>query len=465
MAVSEQQNLRSELGEAPIPGLLLRLSCPSVLGLLALSICQLADMIFVGRFVGLSGVGGIAVVLPVALLFGAVGRGLGVGGASIITRALGKGCPRRGSLVFGQIVLVWFLSSLILCLLGFALADPLLSALGGQGGIFPFSRQYLQLLLPGLPFLSFAMLCSSVIRGESMANRAMLMMGVAAVVNVMLDFIFIVVAGWGMKGAALATSVAYLSGACLGFWHFIGGSSALIFKLRPLTFRWPILKDVIAMGLTPLACQGMAVVAAIVINRTLFLFGGELAVASYCVVQRLYVFVLFPLIGVSQGFLPICGYSYGAGNAARITSLVRYSIRLVILLATCLSVAVLAFHEQIAAILTFDPALVAQCSFALRMMVLLLPFVAVQLICSVFFQSLGCAFNSLLLTLLRQGMLLIPLVLVLPHYLGVKGVWYAFPVANFLACIISLCLVSPKWRMLFQQDVGASTKASKKILS
>jgi putative MATE family efflux protein len=449
MMVVKTQNAQAGLGDSPIPALLLRLSLPSVFGLLALAVCQLVDTIFIGRVVGVSGIGAIAVVVPIILLFSSIGRGLGVGGASVVSRCLGKGLFGPANQTLSLLLLICFLSSLALLTVGLLFAEPLLRFFTGGGDIFGMSKSYYLFLLPGLPCLSLAMLSNSLIRSEGKARCAMLVLLIPAIVNVLLDPLFIIYCGWGMKGAAAASSIAYFCSASFGVYHFVSGRSVLQFDLTFAKGQWPRLKEALLIALTPVACQVFTALVAVVMSKTLFTFGGEVAMASYGIVQRLYMFILFPLIGICQGFITICGYNHGAGNAARVKELILYSVLAGSLVAMFISMSVLIFHDQLASIFTIDSELIRQSGFAIRTMVLLQPLVAVQLICSVYSQTLGHAVHSMLLTLLQQGLLLIPLVIILSHFFGVKGVWYAYPLANFIACAISLSIVFPQWQIFY----------------
>jgi putative MATE family efflux protein len=448
MTRSTQHVAHKELGSAPIPGLLFKLSVPSILGLLALTLCQLIDTIFIGRCIGVQGIGGIAVVMPVILLFSSVGRGLGVGGSSIITRSNGANDHASANTTLSLLVLLCVIFSVVLATAGLLLTKPLLHFFGSQAQLFSHSQDYFQLLLPGLPFLCFAMLSNNVIRAEGNARTAMLVMVIPAVINVVLDPLFILWCGWGMKGAAAATSIAYLCSGCFACHYFCSHRSSLKFEFGPSVINGPLLKKILTLALTPIACQSSTAVLTIVMNKTLFAFGGEVAMATYGIVQRLHIFIMFPVIGLSQGFIPICGYNHGAGATSRVRILIQHALKAAVATGSFIALLLLLFNQQLASIFTLDPSLIHQSGFAICMVVLMLPLVAIQLICSAYFQTLGQALPTLLLNLLRQGLVLIPLVLILPHFLGLRGVWYAFPISNFLACGISLLLVLPHWRQL-----------------
>jgi putative MATE family efflux protein len=452
--VAQAITKEDQLGKEPIPSLLLRMSLPAAMGFLALTTYQLVDTVFIGHYVGVEGLGGIAVVMPIVLLISSLGRGLGVGGGSIIARSLGAEDRDRAEQTLSHLFLLCLLFSALTLVAGIRFTDPILGFFGAQGAILPSSRDYFLFLLPGLPFLSFSMLSNNVIRAAGNARKAMQIMIFPALINVLLDPLFIAWFGWGMRGAALATTISYLGSSLFALTYFISNRGPL--RLRPQRIRpsRTLSGEILSIGATPIARQGMGALLAVVMNTTLFAFGGELAVASYGMVHRLHMFVMFPIIGLNQGFIPICGYNLGAGHLHRVRSVIRLSLRASILIGCLLATLLWFFASQLVTIFTPDPDLIRQSGFALGMVFLLLPLAAIQLLCAVYFQARGKALASLTLTLLRQGFLLIPLVLLLPRLFGLTGIWYAFPVADLLACLLSLLYTIPKWRALYPPPTG-----------
>jgi len=447
----------NEFKKTPIPKLLLKLSVPSVAGMLSLTICQIVDTIFIGRFVGLHGIGAVTTLIPVVLVFSCFGRGLGVGGGSVISRALGKGQMELVSQTLHTVIFLCILISSVLLFAGLAFSNDMLSLLNGKSELFVLSHSYFIYLLPGLPFLSFAMLSNSLIRSSGKASHAMLVMLIPAVMNITLDYIFIIIFDWGIKGAGAATSASYFFSACFCLWYFILGSKQLHLTLKFHKPTMTLLTEVLSLGVTPIACQGLAALAAFVVNKTLFLLGGDVAIASYCLVQRIYIFALFPLVGISQGFMPVFGYSYGAGNGSRIRELISTSVKYGLITSLVIALTVTLFSEQFVSLFTLNTSLIKESATGISIMILMLPLVAIQLIVVVYFQTLGCAFRSLITAILQNGLLLIPLVIILPRYFGLKGVWYAYPIANVMALLISLILILPQWHQLFISEDAFSS--------
>lgn len=184
-------------------------------------------------------------------------------------------------------------------------------------------------------------------------------------------------------------------------------------------------------------------------NTQLYRYGRDLAVASHGFVQRLYMLAVLPMVGLSQGFLANCGFNQGAGNAKRISTLLECTLKAGVLVSAALILIMLQLAEPMASLFTQDSVLISQATWGLSCAVLLLPLVIVQLICAVYFQACGDAIHSMALTLVRQGGVHLPLILLLPQFWGLKGVWYAYPAANLIGCFIALLLVYPRWSKLF----------------
>ncbi|MEM7660386.1 MAG: MATE family efflux transporter, partial [Bacteroidota bacterium] len=319
-------NRSDKLGTQPIGSLLIEQAVPASIGILIMSIYGIVDTIFVGKWVGPLAIGAITVVMPISFLISSVGMAIGVGGGSMIARAMGAHDEKRASLTFGNQVSLTLLLALVFVLLGFFAQDYLLMAFGGRGDLLEPSKEYFQILLIGVPFLAWAMMTNNVIRAEGKPRIAMMVMIVPALVNLVLDPIFIVVFEWGLAGAAWATTLSYIASALYSAWFFWKGSSELSFRLDDLRLRWPIVGEIFSIGGVTLARQGTISLLSIVLNNALFSYGGEMGVSVYGIINRMMMFANFPVLGVTQGFLPIAGYNYGAKLHARVKEVLYRAI-------------------------------------------------------------------------------------------------------------------------------------------
>ena len=427
-----------ELGTESISRILVKMAVPASIGILVMSIYFIVDTIFVGRFVGPLGIAAITVVMPVTFLISSMGMAIGVGGASIISRALGAEKPDKACRTFGNMITLTFLMVLTLMVAGTMFTDTILRTFGANGNILEYAREYFNIILVGVPCLAFAMMSNNVMRAEGEPKMAMLTMMIPAVFNLILDPILIVGLDMGLRGAALATSISYYLSAGWAAYFFLSGRSELKIFLSSLKLKIKLVKEIFSIGGVTLARQGSISLLIIVLNQSLFAYGGEMAVAVYGIINRSMMFVNFPVLGITQGFLPIAGYNYGAEKWGRVRAIIKTSILSGTAIAFGLFMVIMIFANHIVALFTTDPHLLEHTPRAMRLAFLATPLITSQLIGSAYFQAIGKALPALFLTLTKQGFFLIPLVLTFPLYFGLDGIWYAFPVSDVLAASVTL---------------------------
>jgi len=442
------------LGSEPIGKLLIKQAVPASIGILVMSLNILIDTIFVGNWIGSIAIAAINVVLPVSFFIAALGIAIGIGGSSIISRALGSGKNEKALKTFGnQISLTLILASL-LALVGLTFANSIIPAFGGKGDIFEPAKVYYTVVLYGVPFLALCMMGNNVIRAEGKPKFAMIAMIIPSIGNLILDYILIIEMDMGMLGAAWATTISYLFCFAYVLWFFLSKNSDLKINWTHFRFDLSILKETSSLGFVTLARQAVVSVTYLLMNNIMFDFGGEDAVTVYAIIGRMLMFALFPILGVTQGFLPIAGYNYGAQQWHR----VRKSINTAILYASVLALMVFAgimfFSKDIVSVFTDNPKIIAETPRAMRWVFAATPIIALQLIGSAYFQAIGKATPALLLTLSRQGFFFIPLVLILPKYFGEIGVWISFPLADVLSTILTAFFLNREIRTNLKPSAG-----------
>lgn len=431
MAVSS-----TELGNLPIKKLLVKQSVPASIGILFMSVNILIDTIFVGQWIGSLAIAAVSVVLPITFLISSLGMALGIGGSSIISRALGAQNKEKALHTFGNQIMMTLSLAITAVVIGQFFSDEVLLLFGANGEIMKPAKEFFIPVLYGVPFLALCMAGNTVIRAEGKPKFAMIAMIIPAFGNIILDIIFIKVLDLGMFGAALATSFSYFM--CFAFilWFFVYKSELRI-HLKHLILDGKIVKEITSLGFVTFARQGVVAILSIILNHILFIHGGEHSVAVYGIISRMLMFALFPILGVTQGFLPIAGYNYGAKQYTRVSESISTSIKWAAFLATLIFVVILVFAEPIVTVFTNDPKIIAETPSALRWVFAASPIIAIQLIGAAYFQAAGKAIPALLLTLTKQGFFLIPLVLLLPNYFGIFGVWISFPIADLLATAVT----------------------------
>lgn len=425
-----------ELGNLSISTLLVKQSVPAAIGILFMSVNILIDTIFVGQWIGSLAIAAVSVVLPITFLISSLGMALGIGGSSIISRALGANNREKAMITFGNQIILTLSLAFFAVLIGFLFLEDVLLLFGANGAIMAPAKEFFFPVLVAVPFLAICMMGNTVIRAEGKPKFSMIAMIIPAFSNIILDVIFIKFLNLGMFGAALATAISYAM--CFGFivWFFVF-KSEMRPHLKHFKLDFNIIREITSLGFVTFARQGVVAILAIILNHTLYVQGGEHSVAVYGIISRMLMFALFPILGVTQGFLPIAGYNYGAKNYTRVNETISTSIKWAASLATLIFVVILIFAEPIVAVFSTDPTILKETPNALRFVFAASPIIAIQLIGAAYFQAAGKAIPALLLTLTKQGFFLIPLVLILPKYYGIFGVWIAFPIADVLATIVT----------------------------
>lgn len=426
-----------ELGEKPIGKLLVQQAVPASIGILVMSLNVLVDTIFVGNWIGAIAIAAINVVLPVSFFIAALGMAIGIGGSSIISRALGADDNPKALKTFGNQITLTILLSVGLVIPGLIFVNDLIPAFGGKGDIFDPAKIYYIIVLCGVPFLALAMMGNSVIRAEGKPRFAMIAMIIPSVGNLLLDYILINRLNMGMEGAAIATSTSYIL--CLAYivWFFLSKNSELKIGFSHFRLDIPILKEMSALGLVTLARQAVVSITYLLMNNILFDLGGEDSVTVYAIIARMLMFALFPVLGVTQGFLPIAGYNYGARKYQRVRKSINTAILYSCLMGLVIFAGIMFFAPSIVKVFTSEAGIIEETPSAMRWVFAAIPIVAIQLIGAAYFQAIGKAVPAFLLTLSRQGFIFIPMILILPLYYGEFGVWISFPLADILSTIIT----------------------------
>ncbi len=436
------------LGTDPISKLLVRQAVPASIGILVMSLNMIVDTIFVGRWIGPLAISAITVVIPVTFFIGAIGLAIGIGGSSVLSRALGSGDDNKALQVFGNQVTLTFLTSGLLAVLGLVFQDYLIEFFGADDSFKDLALIYYRIVMYGIVMLSMCMMGNSVIRAEGKPKFAMYAMMLPAIGNIFMDYILINVLDYGMEGAAWATFISY--GICFVFilWFFVA-KSELRLTLNSFKLKLKIVSEISSLSSVTLARQAVISVLVILLNNVLIVHGDALDVASYGIISRMLMFALFPVIGVNQGFLPIAGYNFGAEKFERVRESINTSIKYSGGLALFIFILIMVFPSEIVSIfisnkeglspetLANNNEILSRTPSALRWVFAATPVIAVQLIGASYFQAIGKTIPALLLSLTKQGFFLIPLVLVLPRFFGVWGVWISFPIADVLSTIVT----------------------------
>jgi putative MATE family efflux protein len=426
----------TQMGQKSIPKLLVSFSIPAIVGMVVNATYNVVDRIFIGRGVGSLGIAGATVGFPIMLVLMAFGMLIGLGAGALVSIRLGQKRKEEAERVFGNALTLLVTFSAVLTTAGLVFLKPLLVLFGASETVLPYAADYVGVILMGSVFQAIGFGMNNFIRGEGNPRVAMLTMIIGAVLNIILDPIFIFVFGLGVKGAAIATVISQAAAAAWVLRYFLGGRSLLKLHAKNLVPSWAFVKRIAAVGSPPFAMQIAASAMNGILNNQLQRYGGDVALSAVGIIYSIAFLIIMPVIGLNQGSQPIIGYNYGARKFDR----VKRTLMLAILAATVwvsLGFVLTQFFPQ-ALIRLFnkkDAELLALGPHAMRMFMMLLPILGFQIVSANYFQAVGKPLKAMLLSLSRQVLLLIPAIIILPRFFGLEGIWAAAPTADLLSSI------------------------------
>lgn len=451
---SDRNNLR-ELSETPVGRLLWRYSLPAVVGMLVMSLYNIIDRVFIGQWVGPEAIAGLAITFPVMNLSAALGVLIGAGGSARISILLGAKDYEGAQKVLGNSLVL--LSIIICCYLtAFAIfIDDILLAFGASEVTLPYARDFMLYILPGMLMTNFAFTFNNFMRASGYPVRAMVTMFIGAGINVILAPIFIYYLELGIKGAAIATDISMAVSAIFVMSHFFSPKSTLHFTSESAIYRLKskIFMPVISVGAAPSVVNAAACFINVIINKTLYAHGGDTAVAAAGIFTTYTSLMTMVVVGICQGMQPIIGYNYGAGMIHRLRRTYWLAVGVSTLIVTVGQLIGLSFPQLIGRAFTTDAGLISETSRCLRLSLMAFTVVGFQIVSTTLFQSIGKASASIFLSLTRQVLFLIPLLLLLPPKMGLDGVWLAFPASDIIATAVTTVMVS--WQLSAFRKISA----------
>ena len=442
------------LDDDQIGRLLLRLSLPAFAGMFVMTLYNVVDTFFIGHYVGPLGIAGLSIVFPIQMLTMGIGQIAGMGGASLVSRLIGARNTPRAEHALGNAVTFTIIISAVLMVAGLSNPDLWLRLMGSSDTVLPYARDYMTIILTGVFFRTFAMSQNFLIRAEGNARVPMIGMIVGAGSNIVLDAVFIIPLGMGVKGAALATVVAQLFSSLYFLRYYLSGKNFLKVHLQNLIIKWDILKSILAIGVSSFARIAAQSLAVIFINRTLGSLGGDLAISSYGIIQRIMMFALMPNIVIGQGMQPILGFNYGAKRYDRVLRVIKISA---IAATICSVVAFFFLHfapELSIGVFTTDSELIGMAAHAARRVYFAAYLIGFVIVGSIVFQAIGKALQAFVTAVARPALFLLPLVFILPNYWQLDGVWLAFPITDALTSVLVLVLLIPQIKMFRRSDMS-----------
>ena len=449
----------NELGEKPVGRLLLQYAVPAIIAMTAASLYNIIDGIFIGQGVGDKAIMGLALTAPIMSLTAAFGAMVGVGAATLMSIRLGQKDYASAGRILGNVVLMNVAMGLLLGVVLQVFLDPILFFFGASQDTLPYAHDFMTVILTGNVVTHLYLGLNAMLRSTNRPKLAMYATFGSVGINALLAPLFIFVLGWGIRGAALATIVAQC---CMLAWQLrlFSDKREFIHLRREILRPEPrIMRDSLTIGLPQFLINACSCLVAIIITRSMASYGGDVYVGAFGITNRLLMFVVFVVVGLNQGMQPIAGYNFGAGRYDRLERV----IRLTILVASCFTglgfLVGMFLAEPCVAIFAKDaPDLIHEAAHGLRIVVLFFPVVGMQIVSTAFFQSIGSPGKSIFLSLSRQLIFLVPALLLLPHLFDTPtdGVWYAMPLADALASLLSFTLLVQQIRKMRRATASAA---------
>ncbi len=449
----------NELGEAKIGKLMLKYFIPAFIGVFVNALYNIVDRIFIGQGVGAEALSGISIIFPVMLIMMAFGMLIGIGTGVYVSINLGKKDFDGAEKTLGTGFFLMITVSAIIMIVTYLLKEPILRSFGANDETFNYANDYLNIILGGTAFMVIGFSLNNVIRSEGNAKIAMISMILSSVVNIILDPIFIFWLDMGVKGAAYATVISMF---ILMVWviiHF--RSKRSVIKLRKINIgvNRKILIQIIAIGMAPFTMQIANSFVQGLLNKKLIIYGGDLAVGAMGIINSVVTLFIMAIVALNMASQPIIGYNFGAKSVTRIKETLRISLIAATLIAVGAFVLIEAFPGTIIKLFNNDnEELYSIAVRGIRLLLLALPIVGFQVVASNFFQAVGKAKLAMFATLFRQIIGLIPLLLILPGFWGIDGIWLAYPIADTMSAVAVGFILWREWNRL-PELVGQASKS------
>lgn len=429
------------LGTKPVGRLLWEFAAPGIIAMSATSIYNICDSILIGRQLGPMALAGMGITFPVMNIITAFSVMASVGGSALASIYMGRKEQRVAHHIFGNVLALNVVFSLVLGVTGLLLLDPLLTLFGASADTLVYARPYMRVILMGVMVTHVLQGLLGQLRATGFPRAAMRAQLESVAINIVLDVLFIFVFHWGIIGAALATILGQLCALGMILPRFFDRRSYIFFSRDVWHVRWHYIREILSIGISPFLSNVSGFVIVMLINRMLLRYGGDLHVGAYSVSNRITQLLIMMVVGFSQGLQPIVGYNLGAQRFDRVRGALRYALVVATVITTVGYALIAIFPRQLASVFVDDAVLVEACVPALRISMLTLPLVASQLIAVSFFQSIHKARLSVLITLSRQLLVLLPLLLWLPTQIGVNGVWWSMSLADCYSVLLSWYLL------------------------
>ena len=457
--MAEKSAIPVELGTEKIGKLLKQYALPAIIAMVASSLYNMVDSIFIGQGMGPLAISGLAITFPLMNLSTAFGTLVGAGAATMLSVLLGQQHYKAANKILGNVVSLNIIIGLIFMAVSLIFIDPILYFFGASENTLPYAKEYIQIILYGniITHLYFGL--NAAMRSTGNPKKAMALTIFTVVFNTILDPIFIFVFDMGIAGAAWATVLAQTVAMILVMTHFSNRTRAIHFERGIIRLHWKVAKTSLVVGMGPFLMNAAACIVTLFINQQLRDYSGDLGIGAYGICNRFIFMFVMICMGLNQGMQPIAGYNYGARQYSRVREVFWKTARLATYVTTICFIIGVFIPKAAVGIFTHDQELTEIAANALRILTFVFPIVGFQIIGTNFFQSLGIVKKSIFLSLSRQLLFLLPALYILPLFIGTEGVWYSFMVSDILSASLTAILIRQTFKKfnLLKDGEGASS--------
>lgn len=425
--------------------LMFKLCIPSIIGMLVIGLYSFMDAIFVGQMIGTSAMGAVSVAYPFTLFNSGIATLVGIGSASVLSRAIGKKDTVTVNKIMGNLIVLVAILSAVVTAVGMIFTRQLLMLSGAEGEILNLAEKYLRVIFIGSLFVNFAQSANMVMRGEGIMKKAMSFMMIGAILNIALDPLMILSFGDnGILGAAAATVISQITQAIITLLYFVRKSKTI--RIHKVRLERSLLPQIFSIGFSAMLMQVMSFVQQTLLYNAASRYGGDTQIILIGAALRLQMFSFIPLWGMSQGLQPAVGTNYGAGDYERVKKITNVFLISSTMLAMFFWIPIELFPSTFLGLFIKDTAIVSEGIGSLRLIFCIFPSLGMMIMGLTFFQAIGSAKKASILVLLRQIAIFIPMVLLLPRLMGISGVWMASPITDFVVFVLTLALLIGEYR-------------------
>ena len=441
--------------EEKIFKLFLRFSIPAILGMVVQSLYNIVDRIFIGNIpeVGGQAISGVGVVLPITFIIMGFGMLFGIGSGANISIKLGQNDKEGAEKIFGTGFFMLVVTGVFITVFGLLFLPQIINLYGADDAIRGYASDYFRIILYGNIFNTIAFGLNNIIRAEGNAKVAMYTMLIGAITNTILDPILIYGFNMGVSGAAWATIIAQTLSFLWTMHYFLSGNSMLKLRKEAVRYSQELVLKIMSIGASPFAMQVAGSLIGIILNQSLLKHGGSLAIGAYAAINSVVTLFFMPIFGMNQGLQPIIGFNYGARNYQRVKDALKVGLISATVVCTLGFLFVQLFPEVFINFITKDPDIREMGVTGMKRFMLMMPVIGMQIISANFFQAIGQAKKAFILSMLRQVLFLIPLLLILPNIYGLMGIWSAVPIADTASTVTTLVVLFHQIKLLNEESL------------